>query len=253
MKYHYLEDDPMGQYIGIELEFEVNVEDDEYNRRDLVDWFKTSKYSFHFWMKSDGSLSSEGGVELCSHPMTWNYWRIYSIQLLEELVDELSSRGASAWNQKTSTCGIHLSFSNDWWEGSSHLGRTCRWIYENRDFIHSISCRKQEQLDRWADPKYYSDKWDAYKTGVKRYAPKRYLALNLSNNRRVECRIFRSSLNIERIRSYMEISKAIIEFTRDNIGLKADIPSFFKFISKQRGQYRHILKKYADVFEEYIG
>lgn len=253
MHYFYLDNDPMGRYIGIELEFEVDVEDDEDNRRYLVDWFKSSKFSYYFWLKSDGSLSSEGGVELCSHPMTWNYWRIYGFQLLEDLVEELSDRGASAWNQKISTCGIHLSFSNDWWEGSHHLGRTCRWIYEHNGFIHDISCRKWEQLERWANPKYYSDKWDAYKTAVKRYAPTRYLALNLSNNKRVECRIFRSSLNIERIRAYFEIVKAIIEFTRDKIGLKADITSFFAFINKQKGQYRDVLKKYADVFDKYIG
>lgn len=165
------------------------------------------------YLKSDGSLSN--GFEIVTHPMSYPFFvRKFPWDMLPRLRDAGAEVGDGT--------GIHVHVSRagftdpvhqfkwlKWWHRSrdqvSHLagrdsGRWAAYRPEDREAVKDV-CKGRHSRGRWQD----SDYWTA----------DRYSAVNVTNPDTYEVRVFRSSLEPERVKSMIGLVDASVHFTRE--------------------------------------
>ncbi len=228
-------------YLGIEIEMECEGE----RQSEIAG--RISGYGQSNWFaKHDGSLSC--GVEMVSHPRSLDsWWDYYNDGTLPALCQELRGAGARSWN--TSSAGIHIHISADAFTGGRHMLAFQYLVYRNE---HSMTKFAGRSGSRWAS---FGDasagaqhrKWIAtYAKNWKSrqgYSCERYMAVNLQNARTVEIRMFRGSLNEERVMANLQLVHAAMTYTRDvtYADVKRGALNFdvFAYWMASRPEYRH--------------
>lgn len=218
---------PDGLFMGIELEMETNHE----NRAVFAPF--RSLFDERFYGKHDGSL--DAGIEIVSMPHSFAEWVRMAPALISAL-DGARAAGAYAWESGTAGMHIHVS-TNTFTE--AHLLRFARLVYLNRAHVTAFAGRDTE---RWAA---FDPNTTAIVDEVKRHKNgscsnnERYKAVNLSNERTVEVRIFRGTVRGERVMANIEFVHAAVEYTRtQRVGAKPNWVLFVKWASK-REHYKH--------------
>ena len=206
--------DPHNLYLGFELETEVAEADsdmfNEYadNTADLL-----TRESRGF-LKYDGSL--EHGFEIVTQPHTLE---AYMSEFPFEVIDDLRRNGFRSWN--TDTCGFHVHVSRTafGWDHTqrkqsgkteAHMLRFTKLIYDNRHHVRRLAGRSSSQWASFDDAGRLTQK---IKQGHQSNG--RYSAVNVSNTHTLEVRVFRGSMRIERIKSYLEFVHSAVEYTRE--------------------------------------
>lgn len=228
-------------YLGIELEVERGS--DGLNREKMAE--KISKDFLYF--KEDGSL--DDGFEIVTHPMTISYIK-QNKHVWADILNQLRSNNYRSYDTKT--CGMHIHISKNAFT-TWHLFRFMKFFVDNSDFVTKISQRKIANLDRWAaltdDPsdsyKEYTDDILMYKAKKKRGNNKRYLAVNLQNDKSVEIRIFRGTLNDSSFFKNIEFVQALYDYTKSISESDMSLQSFFTFI-RDNNEYPYLRKFIAD-------
>lgn len=182
-------------YFGIELEVERNGKEVP----DLEDGYR--------YLKHDGSLAN--GFEVVSHPATWQ-WLQQNKAAWEEVLD-LRKEGYRSYD--TTTCGMHVHLSRKAFS-AFHLFKWLHFFYGNPQFILDISRRKPGSLARWAslDGPHDSAELILKAKGDKR-SQNRYEAINLTNAKTVEIRIFRGTLAPQGFWRNVEFLQALYLYT----------------------------------------
>lgn len=210
-------------FCGIELEMEFF---DAANGTDSARIIARNK---ELYCKADGSLDK--GLEMVSHPMTFEYARRFNF---ESLFEKLKENGAKSWN--TDTCGMHVHVSRD---AFSALGifKLQKLIYENPDFSFWIS-RRPSQSEDVNKGMYYCRVKD-FATISNQYAKKamkkakdarRYVAVNLENEDTVEIRLFKGTLAIQGFRMNLEFCEALLGFCNSIEVSKCNLNEFQKYL-----------------------
>lgn len=146
----------------------------------------------------DGSLS-DAGIEFISHPLSYNY--------MLSLEDEYRNVFTNLINMgyrshDTDTCGLHFHVTRP--ENSDIIDRIILFMETYKEEIIRLSRRKSSEISSWCN--FLSDKrYDTDEKTLKSldYIKKnketgdRYMALNLTNSRTIEFRIFKGTLNYE--------------------------------------------------------
>ena len=101
-------------YFGLELE----VDSWDNDRLEGVKEFLAGTGG-HFYAKHDGSLRSDEGVELVSHPLTLEAWR--SFDGFKNSLEVLRQAGWRGWDVDGHDYGIHVHVSRIAFSGSAHL------------------------------------------------------------------------------------------------------------------------------------
>jgi len=96
---------PMPLYLGVEEEVD-RVQDREGLCEDLI---SISNGEELFYLKRDGSLSDEGGLEIVTHPMTINYHKTKMVW--KEIIGMCEAHNAKSHN--AGNCGLHVHFNKD--------------------------------------------------------------------------------------------------------------------------------------------
>lgn len=227
-------EDPHGYYLGLELEMEDTTGGSISTAVERV-----SQLGDHFYCKSDGSLYD--GMEMVSHPMTLAYWQGMEDKV-SSLTQALRQYGMRSWN--TETAGIHVHVSADAFAGSDkHLWLFQQMFYRNPDAVAKYAGRESDQWARIrvakGDVTYYTK---TRKSGGY-YDLHRYMAVNLTNRQTVEIRVFRGSLNPNRVYANLELVHALVEYTRTLTfaQIKAGALNFevFGYWLRQQSQYPH--------------
>lgn len=228
-------EDPHGYFLGLELEMEDTT------GRCVGDAVSTVHGCIpdHFYGKGDGSLHD--GWEMVSHPMTLSYWHSMEDRFAE-MTKCLRQMGMRSWN--TETAGIHVHVSADAFTDSErHLWLFQQLFYKNADSIASFAGRESGQWARLrigkGDVGFYTK---ARKKG-EGYNLNRYMAVNLTNHSTIEIRVFRGSLNPNRVYANLELVHAAVEYTRNltytQVAAGAlDFPVFAYWL-RQQPQYKH--------------
>jgi hypothetical protein len=160
------------------------------------------KYLF----KYDGSIGE--GAELVIHPMTLQYLNTLN---LRGMLADLSNMGVRSY--KSGLCGLHVHISRDSFGDTGkriehNIRKLHQFFFRAQDQLLQFSKRKREQLDQWAaievEPSAYS----------------RYRAINTCNDETVEIRIFRGTLDYDRLWASLQFCEAIVYFAR-NYGMLA--------------------------------
>jgi hypothetical protein len=216
-------------YFGIELEVERNGSDT--SKSSMAKLIENDAY----YLKNDGSLSD--GFEIVTHPMTFSFIQQNKSIVFSKMLSLLSVKGYRSYD--SDTCGMHIHLSKKAF-GTWQLYRFIKFFVDNKDFVTSISQRKSEQLNKWATIEEEDDNSIIYKAKKKDGNSKRYVAINLQNDKTIELRIFRGTLNHMSFMKNIEFAYALFNFTRDckNISLQ----SFREYIN-QSNEYT-MLKKF---------
>ena len=202
---------PHDLHMGFELEVE-SMDNSVYDNASAVN--NVLARDNRGFLKQDGSLSD--GFEIVTQPHTLEE---YMTNFPWYLVDDLRRNGFRSWD--TDTCGFHIHVSRKafGWQRrgefnrgkyEAHLVRFTKLIYDNQRQVRIIAGRNSR---RWAA---FDDKgrlFDKVKTGYQ--ANSRYSAVNVANTDTIEIRVFKGSLNVNRLKACLQFVASATEYTRD--------------------------------------
>ena len=198
---------------GMELELDVGGLDHD-NAFELLSCFRNSEVV----AEKDGSLHN--GFELITYPFSRDYYYKSLRSDLSEACSKAIDMGYRSHD--TTTCGLHIHV------GRAGLGATAEerektiaklWLlmYRFQKQLVVFSRRSKEALARYADMPIPSDlgveSLAEIDTAEKLYVKAkdnlgrrgRYVALNLTNEKTIEVRIFKGTLNVDTITASLQL------------------------------------------------
>ena len=207
-------------FFGIEIEVEASR-----NRSDAAEYASRLEGYDLAYLKSDGSLNC--GFEIVTHPMTHDFYKNEANELWNTL-EALRSRAGikvKAWD--ASTAGLHIHVSRTGFNGGSHMHRFLRLVYDNQTLYEAVAGRSSSRWAKFDDAQTdYVREVDA--DGNREWSQRRnlknklensrnsdrYSAVNTQNSATLEMRIFRSSVNTDTVKSFIDLAHASVEYTR---------------------------------------
>lgn len=179
------------------------------------------------YFKEDGSLNN--GFEIVSHPLSY-LWIKENKQVFKDRLEKLLKAGFKSYN--TNTCGMHIHITKDVFT-TWQLYRFLKFFKENKPFVLDVSQRKLGNLEKWAnidDNSEFSEYEIRSKAKSKSTNGERYVAVNLSNYKTVEIRIFRGTLNFESFMKNIEFVYSLFEFTKIANTNTVSLSEYKKFV-----------------------
>jgi hypothetical protein len=229
-------------FMGFELEVEEKNKDGGLLAFKLMQFLKKNKLDTFFYLKKDGSLSN--GVEIVTHPFTLKFLKDY--MKVKELLQLLKLEGGTI---DSGNCGFHIHISKRIFKDYDitkmrlffSLYQEKLFTFSQREYMDNEYCQYENITD-------YNN-FDDFLTVNER---DKYRALNYGDNpRTIELRLFNSTLNYERLISYMEFAKAIslfckkeslLSFVRSAKTQSDDIWNSFICFLKYQNKYKSLLK-----------
>lgn len=205
-------------HYGFELEvenIEGNILNDEAANR-VMQIMKDKVTCAH-----DGSI--EDGFEIISHPMTYTYMMSIKHEL-KEMMEYLSSKGFGSHNP--GTCGLHFHISRKGLKtnvnSEDETISNILMLFENyKDELTTFSRRRVDDLERWAQflSTYKNIKNNEvisldYIKKEKDNRRTRYMALNLTNSKTIEMRLFRGTLNFDTFIATLQLVNNIVTYSK---------------------------------------
>jgi len=231
-------------YYGLELEFEANS--DKRQVRSILDdacGIVGKLLVDHAFITRDGSLRDGAEIVFCPHKKN-ALKELNLYKLLKEL------KKCDVTIHDTERCGFHIHITKIAWfkEGKTKYSILNRdlLLIDNASifqhvfnkfepFIKLFSKRKQHQIDSYC----------SFENG--NY--ERYLAVNLTNPRTVEIRIWNGTLNFERLRANFLFTECFLDFCREHSSyflIKSSygklLESFNYYLSINKSRYSHLVK-----------
>ncbi len=230
-------DTPDNPFIGLELESEAG--DDGNINQSCIDL--AGLIPNKFIICHDGSLTD--GIEVITTPHKYQALRGLK---LKAICNTLKSNGMTSHDAKT--CGFHIHVERKQWTNKylnnklaikSEISQVDRLIQSTfnklnyNGFIKKFSKRENSQIDQYC-------KLDI--------GYSRYLAVNLSNDKTIEFRIWNGSLNYERLRANLIFTLAFMDYMQETskyflaFSSAADIfKNLIEWI-KSKNRYNHLVK-----------
>lgn len=227
-KCDYESDDDYG-YLGVELECDVG---DEYDEEKIYNAIKriTDDYSHKLYCKRDSSLSDIGGVEVVSHPASL---RVHMTEFGWDDILKKLLNGTLRGHDANSSTGLHIHMDRRYFGKTQEiqdlniakLMLVMSKFYQTH--IVNFSRRKEESLRWCTDVGITMDSNDDEYTIIDKMKKckdrGRYQCINLCNQKTIEFRIFRSTLNLNTFMACLQFCVIISDFAK-HINLE-DIPS----------------------------
>jgi hypothetical protein len=218
-------------FMGLELEIECSA---NLYRRNVGEELLEKVDSNWFYLKHDGSL--ENGFEIVSHPHTLAAFNLRDWSWIKWLADNNNR----SWD--TDTCGLHVHINKSAFKNNGHIWRFTNLILYNRNQAARLAGRNSHQ---WAS--FHKEYKKVGKILKGDESPERYTAVNLTNHRTIEVRMFRGSLHEPRVRAALEFVNANFEYTKDITShdvLRNDAMSWWTFttwVQQNESTYPHLL------------
>jgi len=193
-------------YLGVEIEmggcdYESDVNDASHYIHD--------NFADKFHMENDCSIDGYG-FETISVPMTFTQWQKYR-EKMADLYDTFASHGM----KDDESCGLHIHVSKNYLDSFSW--KALQWfMFKNQDTFERIAGRR-ESFDyaryspRYTDIDEVKNSSDAF---FACYADARYRALNMTNNRTVEFRLFAAQPNVEKFYEKLSIVNYLVRWVK---------------------------------------
>ena len=218
-------------FFGMELE--VAIPSSNYSKGDLVEK-AYELFGDMIYCKRDGSVSS--GFEIVTHPISYNQ---FNILFDANKLKELAKMGGRSWDSETESCGIHIHFSKAAFS-KLHLYTFSKLILENPVFFSKFAGRSSHFAEFIYAESSSESLPVAYAKGKKN--SRRYLALNNWNEHTIEFRIFKGSLNPQRVRRIIELCSALYDYTKlmtvkNIVDKKMDLQGFIDYVRKNDLMY----------------
>jgi hypothetical protein len=211
------EDDRL--FFGLEIEVEASR-----NRSESAEYASRLEDLSLAYLKSDGSLNC--GFEIVTHPMTHDFYKNEAYELWNTLEALRSRNGIKVKAWDASTAGLHIHISRAGFNGGAHMHRFLRLVYDNQTLYEAIAGRSSSRWAKFDDAR--TDYVDEDAEGNRKWKSRRnlkskldnardsdrYSAVNTQNHATLEMRIFRSSVNGDTVKSFIDLAHASVEYTR---------------------------------------
>ena len=189
-------------FMGFELEVEARQGDLNTGAETIISIINSQ--TEHIYLKEDSSINF--GFEIVTHPMTLDY---FSTKFPWSGIEALRQQGFRSWD--TSTCGFHVHMSRSAFRNRAHLLAFTYLINRNGALSRTIAGRNSDYGDISDNSRRDNNQIIKHRRG---YGGNRYNAVNLCNTDTVEIRMFKGSLKVERIKSYLEFCHAAFEYSK---------------------------------------
>ena len=237
---------PSNLTFGFENEIVYDVSDcsDRFNNK--VAKFMIKKP--YLYLKNECSCN---GVELNSHPFTYDFFLSLTKSKKNDFISELSSLHSPQQFYINNSCGYHIHICRSYFN-KKHLVKMVKFFYDpkNTKFLFNISRRTRNSFDEWASP------YVPYKYGKVRYKFEEIAScgrskfvremddkssiLNLYPYKTIELRLFKGTTNQRVFRAYLEFALAVTMFTKETDYDEISIRSFKKFVKRNIGDYKNL-------------
>lgn len=200
--------------------------------------------------KHDGSVT---GPEFASQPGTLAYWRAQRPHLASMFRSLLHGGMRSHDGDR---CGMHVNIGADAFADAGHLARFMALIAHNPRWSTRMAQRTHASQRMWARYDEIADA-DRRQRLAERFMTRGYAdtshscAVNLSNDGRVEFRLPRGTLRLDRFYAKVEWVAAMVEYTRDEAN--ATNPSAFMAWATASGEYPALVEHMRDRFAARFG
>jgi hypothetical protein len=237
-------------FFGMEIELECRN-----GRYDPAEYAgRLEEYELAY-LKSDGSLND--GFEIVTHPMTHDFFKNEATEFWNTLEVLRDRYRVLTWGARTT--GIHIHISRTGFKGGPHMHRFLNLVYSNQGLYSTIAGRESDRWAKFDDVNTAvldgidADGYRSWRT-VRKFNNKildgrnsdRYSAVNTQNRDTLELRIFKSSTKPERIKGYMDLAHASVEYTRNltlqqvKDGALSDT-AFIAYIRENGSLYEHLV------------
>ena len=200
-------------FMGLELEIDEGDDRDD-TAREMYDCMPDGFIT----MENDGSLDC--GFENITQPATLEYHTSIRNNY-ENMFQIAKDNGFRSHN--TSTCGYHIHFNRSFFEDKEDecIAKLLYLVEKFWDELVKFSRRNYENLDRWA--KKYDKTPDEIVDDMKSHNLDRYHAVNLTNRKTIEFRMFRGTLKSETFFATLQLVDTIVRYVKEHTN--ADIQS----------------------------
>lgn len=194
-----------GPYFGLEIEITTDCVSDAVG---IID----EESGGLIYCKRDGSVD---GLEAVTHPMSYEWamanfpWHVFP-----------RLRKEAGCTVVPSDNGIHIHVSRTAFSDPSHLYKWLKLWYRNPSDIQRLARRSNTFWASFSPDHRHSHK-EHCKLGKPGYSDdrdetlrSRYSAINTTNMDTLEIRVFASSLRPQRVRAYLQLAAASVEYTR---------------------------------------
>jgi hypothetical protein len=183
------------------------------------------------YCKMDGSLSSEKGIEIISHPFTLDYLK-RNPENFNGLLN-LRKEGCTSYNNNT--CGMHVHINRDFFSIIDEY-KIFHFFQKEKDFIFNLSQRDRYDFDKWS----YSD--TKYKPSqlIKNKLGQRHVALNTNSKGTLEIRIFKGTLYPPSFMKNIEFADSM-RFVRDVSIQKISKETYIEYLLNNQHNYSNLL------------
>lgn len=208
-------------FFGIEIETEIR----DHNISEASNRIHNYKLDDLLILKHDSTIGNNTiykGFEIVSHPISHDYWRSddqdisISSDIFKYIEDIRTNHQARSWD--TESCGLHIHISRTGFRSGAHTHRFLSFVYRNSEIMMRFAGRKSTYAkfsDAWAYDKYdrpYLNFKDKIHNG---HNTDRYSAVNTRNDDTIELRFFRGTMKKSGILSALDLSHAMVEYTRN--------------------------------------
>jgi len=219
-----------GRFMGVELEVEERYGDGR-NRNIIAKSINEAVNgdSRRIFFERDGSLRC--GFEMITNPMSLPALRDVFKFLQTPVVTGLVSH-------KTDTCGLHV-----------HVSRSVLTPLQIQKVVAFVNAPENEWFIRGLSRRYGAGFCSIRDKKIGKgihFGIDRYEAVNLTNRRTIEFRIFKGSLKYEAVIAAIEFCHAIIEFCRPAVTSVNQLSAgaFLSFCSTQMAAETRVLRAY---------
>jgi hypothetical protein len=213
--------------------FELEVECPDDNRNDMASYLN-DVYNYaenYLYFKEDGSL--DNGVEIVSHPATMSE---HLKRLKESDFIELSKLGAKSFDTKT--CGLHFHISKEFMT-DAHKVRFGLLFAMLREPFEVLAQRKASTYAKFKSKNLARSQY--------KKSDERYEAVNWTNKKTVEIRMFKGTLKFSTFIASMQLCHAAYLFTHSRHSLACKMTTqdiwlrFIAWIAKKPEAYKELL------------
>lgn len=207
-------------YLGLELEASVAVSvasEIHENHGGLI------------YCKSDSSVE---GFELVTHPMTYE-WAVENFPW--DVLRTMAANGRAGEN------GVHVHVSKAAFDGQDHIAAWMTLIYAHRSQVEAIARRSGSTWARWDAIQSHATLVDKIVYGESN----RYSAINDTNEKTFEMRVFASSLDKREVLAALGLVDASVEYCRTPAAQAGDVDwdSFQSWVWNQGAKYESLLSE----------
>lgn len=210
MDYHDFNDWEVYGEHGITKGFELEISTD--NRNDVVQDIHDILDDFVVF-ENDGSIN---GVEMITNPFTRDYWDKKSVQDdIKNVFDVLKEHGCG-----TNGCGLHVhvnrsQLATDTLSSDDVIDNIIIIMETFKNELTKFSRRTKSALNDWASFLTDDNETLTFKAiKDKKRCAGRYVALNLSNRKTIEFRIFKSTMKYNELMATLELVDNIVDIAR---------------------------------------